>query len=778
MSLDLGRPGQTRRVAYLISAGLVVATIGIVATAKPARIGPGPLATAHSMLDDKCDACHVLPFAPAHALTGVDTDRTVNAACLDCHGDRINHERSTLESYHGAERKRVEDTACADCHVEHRGRGRLKPSGETRCVRCHADAEPAITTFAAGGHPDFAPKAGSDPIALHFDHAKHLELEQSTCSDCHVSRSVDDPDRRGAYMTVVDYEAACKSCHPLDVAHGPESVPYAGKKCATCHPANDDGPIAPVNATTRWFPGARFDHARHTALTYLSPVPRRDGECRICHASVPTSTRSADVSIPGAEVCQKCHGQAGNDRCSTCHLFHEVGRTPVSSYAEAGPGVVAKGLKETRFGMYTADPFWSRTAFDDLPAKIWKRPELKPGMPEYDAEMFKRYGLFPANYENDGLPLGLLKSRSAFPGDHGGIHLTCELCHSSMVFGELVIGQPNPFSNMEQLFRDLNQLDDVPLRDPLYDRNPYKNTIVNGADQLGLAGLAIRQPDLSLNVTEGGRIMLRAAMDLKPEFDLLAYIKTPPWYTFRTKLEGKASYYWDGGHPKDGNFSAFTYLPGFFQFDGTDVRNALAEWMDGGHAFLASLEAPKYPFPVDEARAKRGREIYDETCSECHGVYEGAATPANLVYPGRVVAIEEVDTDPKRAHFPAEFAIRMKKILKDQYVARRGYVAVPLDGIWARAPYLHNGAVPTLRMMFRPDTRPRIWALTADPNNKSDYLQDDVGWKFEALEARDESYDRIFDPDITDGLGNGGHRYGSDLDDEDLEALLAFLKTL
>jgi hypothetical protein len=32
----------------------------------------------------------------------------------------------------------------------------------------------------------------------------------------------------------------------------------------------------------------------------------------------------------------------------------------------------------------------------------------------------------------------------------------------------------------------------------------------------------------------------------------------------------------------------------------------------------------------------------------------------------------------------------------------QGYVAGPLDGIWARAPYLHNGSVPTLRHLLAP----------------------------------------------------------------------------
>jgi len=35
----------------------------------------------------------------------------------------------------------------------------------------------------------------------------------------------------------------------------------------------------------------------------------------------------------------------------------------------------------------------------------------------------------------------------------------------------------------------------------------------------------------------------------------------------------------------------------------------------------------------------------------------------------------------------------------------QGYVAGPLDGVWALAPYLHNGSVPTLRQLLVPKNR-------------------------------------------------------------------------
>src|SRR5213076_3165686 len=44
----------------------------------------------------------------------------------------------------------------------------------------------------------------------------------------------------------------------------------------------------------------------------------------------------------------------------------------------------------------------------------------------------------------------------------------------------------------------------------------------------------------------------------------------------------------------------------------------------------------------------------------------------------------------------------------------KGYVAPPLNGIWASAPYLHNGSVPTLWNLFHVDQRPVVWTRTED----------------------------------------------------------------
>jgi len=107
-----------------------------------------------------------------------------------------------------------------------------------------------------------------------------------------------------------------------------------------------------------------------------------------------------------------------------------------------------------------------------------------------------------------------------------------------------------------------------------------------------------------------------------------------------------------------------------------------------------------------------------------------------------------------------------------------GYVSPPLDGIWLRARYLHNGSVLTLRDLLNPpDERSQTFHRgydVFDPVN--------LGFKEPALRPAgpngqsDQSYS-LFDT-REKGNGNQGHIYGTQLSVGDKEKLLEYLKTL
>ena len=101
-----------------------------------------------------------------------------------------------------------------------------------------------------------------------------------------------------------------------------------------------------------------------------------------------------------------------------------------------------------------------------------------------------------------------------------------------------------------------------------------------------------------------------------------------------------------------------------------------------------------------------------------------------------------------------------------------GYSNQPLDGIWARSPYLHNGSVPTLRDLLEPASgRPRVWY-----RGNEEYDLDRVGYQSAAAAPGLFRYDTA-----VAGNGNSGHSgadYGTDLPEADKRALLDYMKTL
>ncbi len=97
---------------------------------------------------------------------------------------------------------------------------------------------------------------------------------------------------------------------------------------------------------------------------------------------------------------------------------------------------------------------------------------------------------------------------------------------------------------------------------------------------------------------------------------------------------------------------------------------------------------------------------------------------------------------------------------------RELYKAGPLGGIWATAPYLHNGSVPNLYQLLLPVaervTKFKVGSRQFDPKN--------VGFDY-ALGS--------FELDTSlPGNGNSGHEYGTTITEEERWQLIEFLKTL
>jgi hypothetical protein len=115
-----------------------------------------------------------------------------------------------------------------------------------------------------------------------------------------------------------------------------------------------------------------------------------------------------------------------------------------------------------------------------------------------------------------------------------------------------------------------------------------------------------------------------------------------------------------------------------------------------------------------------------------------------------------------------------------QLVPGPGYVAPPLDGIWATAPYLHNGSVPTLEALLDSPKRPTYWRRSISQRELDPRA---VGWKHQVLshgkaaETDPSRRKRIYDTTLP-GYSNQGHTVGDELSDGQRHALIEYLKTL
>jgi hypothetical protein len=185
--------------------------------------------------------------------------------------------------------------------------------------------------------------------------------------------------------------------------------------------------------------------------------------------------------------------------------------------------------------------------------------------------------------------------------------------------------------------------------------------------------------------------------------------------------------------------------------------------------FLRDLPPPPFPFPVNAALARSGKALFAAQCAACHA--PGAAGT------GQVTPLNEIGTDPAfLGMWTTNFVDRIKAIDSPpfKFPAVRvsdGFVNVPLDGVWLRAPYLHNGSVPTLWDLLQPpERRPARFRSGGD-------IYDPKSMGFISSGPDAGTNGPIFDTNLP-GNHNLGHLYGTQLPDDQKWQLIEYLKTL
>jgi mono/diheme cytochrome c family protein len=226
---------------------------------------------------------------------------------------------------------------------------------------------------------------------------------------------------------------------------------------------------------------------------------------------------------------------------------------------------------------------------------------------------------------------------------------------------------------------------------------------------------------------------------------------------------------------------------------------------------INNMPPPPYPFDIDKDKARRGMEIFNglgldrkKKCAGCHqpnkdwvfavskiGVDENRSKVTSDVsrYGLATLVMEACNIfmrkNPgndwclprdKQGNVITDWELSTDDYFKDTpgrvRAGKNGYKVDMLHGIWARAPYLHNGSVPTLMHMLCPDTRPTVFN-----RGVLFYDQEMVGFEWQVTpQQRYSPYDvqQVKQYNTRDfGRANSGHRYGSSLcpDTSDLDPI-------
>ncbi|HHJ37915.1 MAG TPA: cytochrome c [Methylothermaceae bacterium] len=437
-----------------------------------------------------------------------------------------------------------------------------------------------------------------------------------------------------------------------------------------------------------------------------------------------------------------------------------------------------------------------------LPYWIWKVlpvmfPEKIPGGDDYRAFGF----LYE---ENKDLPVGVSKRRVQ---GIDFVWLNCAVCHTGTVREspdaprQMYLGMP---ANNFRLYPFVQFLREVALDNRFTAGNVLAAIEAMGGDLDWFEKLAYRY--VVVDRVRGSLIGLRqqlAFLDQQPLWGPGRVDTFNPYKAIqfhfpmnqlpRKELVGPADYpsiwhqrprqgmllHWDGNNPSVEERNKSAALGAGVTPVTIDLKRIkrIEDW-------LWDFNPPPYPKPVNPALAKRGEVLYDEYCADCHGKQENGAyvfDTQRFKRLGTVAPLQNIGTDPGRLDSYSEALAANQNTLYAGYPWRfshfrktHGYANMPLDGLWLRAPYLHNGSVPTLRDLLEPATnRPAVFYRGYDV-----YDWEKIGFISNVAQEKGRTFYRFETREP--GNANTGHEgpaYGTHLSPADKDALVEYMKT-
>ncbi|HVI01081.1 MAG TPA: hypothetical protein VM869_20325 [Enhygromyxa sp.] len=372
----------------------------------------------------------------------------------------------------------------------------------------------------------------------------------------------------------------------------------------------------------------------------------------------------------------------------------------------------------------------------------------------------------------------------------GGTELVsnnCLSCHAGYLNGELVIGlgrHDADFTNTTGIASMLPTLDpetDAGMELAKFKARtqvaaPYIQTYTigtNPADIVAIVLAAHRDPDTLAWSDE-------PLIEVNPQ---MIPVDTPPWW----RVAKKNGHFYNG--MSRGDHRGSMMFASSLCTDDIETAEQMVDYFADIRAYLESIEPPAYPWAVDQELAAEGEAVFECNCAGCHGTY--SSDPDAETYPNLLLPLELVGTDPAMAEaahdpgvsptvewFNASWYGQFAQLLPDQPFV--GYTAPPLDGVWATAPFLHNGSVPSIELVLDSSKRPTYWKRAS--YDSTDYDQAQLGWAFVEVDygqddAPASERKHIYDTTIY-AHDNGGHTFGDHLTDDERAAVLEYLKTI
>lgn len=476
------------------------------------------------------------------------------------------------------------------------------------------------------------------------------------------------------------------------------------------------------------------------------------------------------------------------ETCGELRESWERGRQLMVGNGAVGAGTFFAGTEPSGFLSFPADIY----------NNLWVTWGL-PGRPDnFDYLVAERFGVplgternpYPLPGEDpnavDGgsgqLPINMTQTRNADGSWSGNIGLTCHGCHS----GE--VGSPADGHALGALYGSGTGLPDIGVI--------ARDLAIAGAPPMGI--FALFGASRGTNNAQFANITaIPSPADSGAAFGQqfagwvtsgsTASMDTPAWWN----LGHRPAKFIDGVVPTDAVRVDMAFYTPLLDNRPVPTGQDAGAWVrahdQAADHWMLSLKAPTYPMEIDEDLARQGALLFhvkdlwagnsgntvprpdggNGSCASCHGAYSPhfVNDPAFLADPALegvasyIVPMDIIQTDPERMHAFNEavqqssgsgFVGYEETVGSDQDCGAQnrddlrgdrelGYLAPPLYGIWATAPYLHNGSVPDVWSLLKSDERPAIWRRVSEPAR-----EDQVG---QVVMGFDTDLERAYDPE-------------------------------